>query len=118
MATHEQLEAIINERRERRYFTGTPPVGELATYVIGTDRYPYTVIEVSASGHRVTLQKRKSRRVDNNGLSENQRWISVEDKDGDTMVVTRRKDGGYRPKGSKAGHVMFGEANSYLDPHF
>jgi len=104
--------------RPKTYLTGTPPVGELATYGIGSDQYPYTVIEVSKSGHRVTLQARKSRRVDSNGYSENQRWITVEDPNGETMVVTRRGDGSYAPKGKKCGYITFGDAGSYLDPSF
>lgn len=118
MATIEEIEARIKERKERIYHARTPPVGELATYCIGSDRYPYTVIEVSASGHRVVVQGRKRRRVDNNGLGGAQRYITTENPEGDTMVVTRRKDGRYRPKGSKVGYVFFGEADCYSDPHF
>lgn len=97
-----------------------PAVGSLATYHIGSDCYPYTVIAMSPSGHRVTLQERKARRVDNNGAwSDCQTYITVDDDNGRTMTATRRKDGAYRAKGcSNYGRVTFGAARKHRDPSF
>ena len=98
-----------------------PRVGDLASFGYGGDSYPYTVIAVSPSGHKVTLQERKARRVDNNGLSEDQRYITVENPKGGIMEFTRRKDGRYRPAGANFRNcpsVRFGQAIKYLDPSF
>lgn len=97
-------------------------VGQLATEAVGSDRYPYTVIEVQGGGSRIVLQARKSRRADSNGLCEDQRWMTVEDPQGRTMVATwRPSEGHYRVRGLRAGQggrVKLGHADCYLDPSF
>lgn len=100
--------------------TDKPNVGDLATMYCGTDRTPYTVIQVSKSGHRITLQERKSKRLDSNGMSEDQRYITLEDSEGRECVATRRKDGEYRLKGCDKGYglVKFGIADKYHDYSF
>ena len=98
-----------------------PVVGDLATYCIGSDSYAYTVTEVSASGHRITLQSRTKRRCDGGGLGDTQRYLTAENKDGAVMVATRRRtkvETLYRPKGSKCGYVVFGVAHPHMDPSF
>ena len=108
---------------------GDPRESDLATYCIGSDRYAYTVIEVASNGRWIRLQRRRVRRVDGNGQSEDQRYISIEDPQGKIEVATRRwiPDGDgheepiYCPKGSrtgKGGYYVFGYADSYRDPSF
>lgn len=51
-----------------------PEVGMGATYLGWTDREPYTVIAISKSGKTITVQEDIAIRVDNNGMSESQKY--------------------------------------------
>ena len=104
-----------------RKLRNAPKVGELASYGHGGDSYPYTVIAVSATGYKVTLQRRKAVSCKGHTPYDGQhRVLTVEDPDGDILVVRRRKDGKYYGRGSYARQpsVSFGRADYYLDPHF
>jgi hypothetical protein len=118
-ATTYDPEKAQAEREAREKRANTPSIGDLATYYIGSDCYPYTVVAISKTGYKVTLQARKARRVDSNGYGGEQRWITVEDPEGATMTATRRKDGRYRSTGATYyGRVAFGSARMYQDPCF
>lgn len=84
-----------------------PQVGDGCHYGIGSDRYPFTVVEVSKSGHRVVVENDKAR----GGL------YVVRSGNLDAKVFTRRADGRYRPAGSKCGYLAPGR-ESYMDPDF
>jgi hypothetical protein len=105
--------------RDRSVPEGGIKVGQGATYGIGSDRYPYTVIEVS-SPTRVVVQADNYRRTDNNGFSESQTYEYTPNPDACQTIVTRRKDGRWRKKGdTKGGGVFsFHGRNAYQDPSF
>ena len=88
-------------------------VGDGATYGIGSDRYAGTVVAVSPTGHRVTLQFDHARCA---SYAE-QDYTYTPNPDGGTMVFTRRRDGGYRPLGSNCGGLGRGR-HQYRDPSF
>jgi len=94
-------------------------VGQGATYSIGSDRYPYTVIEVS-SPTRVVVQADYYRRTDNNGFSESQTYEYTHNPSAFQTIVTRRKDGVWRKKGDTKGGGRFSlhGRNAYQDPSF
>lgn len=50
-----------------------PIVGDGATYRIGSDCYPYTIVEV-VSPRKVMVQRDEYRRTDKNGISEAQTY--------------------------------------------
>ena len=54
-----------------------PNIGDGATILSWTDRHPATVIDVEEKGKYVyvTTQEDRARRVDNNGFSENQKYL-------------------------------------------
>jgi hypothetical protein len=70
----------------------TPVVGDGATEIGWTDRNPYTVIAVSESGKTVTVQEDDYVRVDDNGMSESQRYLFSPNSHGRTYTLrlTRR----------------------------
>ena len=72
----------------RLFLTDIPRVGMGATHLCGSDRYPYTVIEVLAPD-RVVVQADFSRRIDNNGLSESQVYEYAPNEQGRTYTVQR-----------------------------
>jgi hypothetical protein len=70
----------------------TPVVGDAATYSVGSDSYPATVVKVSPSGHRVTLQD-DSWKVTSGSMMDG----SADFKSASRLTsVTRRADGKYR----------------------
>jgi len=99
-----------------------PEVGDLATYRIGSDCYACTVCAVSPTGYRVTIQLRTVICTTGNATkSEQQRWMSSENPDGEQIVTVRRRNGEYFAKGAKyhgALPITFGEAKHYVDPGF
>ena len=117
----EAARAAVSAGEDVYFEVPGPEVGGLATYGIGSDSYPYTVIEVSASGHTVVLQERSSKPTKDSDYFGDQRYVTYENPEGSTMVATRRKTKRgvtYRPKGSKCGTVTFGVVRKHTDPHF
>lgn len=94
-----------------------PEVGMGATVISWTDRDAYTITEVSASGHRLTLQADTARRTDSNGMSDAQSYEFERNEDGHVREATRRKDGSYRLKGGTQ-RVLVGVRMKYHDFSF
>ena len=76
-----------------------PEVGMGATWVLASDRYPYSVVSVISDKQCVVQQhgywadKTKER-----GMG-HQNWVIADQPSGLTKVVTLRKDGKWRVKG-------------------
>lgn len=101
--------------------TVTPVVGMGVTEQIGSDAYPWTIIEVSTSGKRLILQKDRTVRADKNGQSEAQTYLYIPDQKGEKVVVSLRNDGTWRQVGEKRirGWRFFpGKRHHYSDPGF
>lgn len=99
----------------------TPVVGMGATEGIGSDSYPYTIIEVRRNGKELVLQGDSYHRTDKNGFSENQTYLYSPNPDGRIVVVTLRKNGKYKRKGSDMSssyRYSFGHRRAYQDPSF
>jgi hypothetical protein len=90
-------------------------VGQGATYHIGSDRYPYTVVEI-LSPRSVVLQEDNYRCTDYNS----QTYEYTPNPDASRTIVTLRKDGVWRKKGDTKGSGYFGfyGRNAYQDPSF
>lgn len=84
-------------------------VGMAATYQIGSDFYPYTVVAVERDGKRVTLQEDKTHRG----------GLFTPDANGRKVVVSLRKGGVYVRVGEKrCGIYTMGKRRHDLDPCF
>jgi hypothetical protein len=105
--------------RDRSVPEGGIKVGQGATYGIGSDRYPHTVIEV-VNETRVVVQADNYRRIDNNGFSEDQTYEYAPNPLACRIIVTRRKDGAWRKQGDNSGSGVFSfhGRNAYQDPSF
>lgn len=93
-----------------------PQVGTHGSFGIGSDSYPCTVIAVSPSGHRVTVQEDRVVRYTPFPDS-----VGVEferDTNGRTTVFTRRRNGRYREAGANYGGLSLGEWAAHRDPSF
>jgi len=105
-------------------------VGDGATKLLWTDSNAYTVIEVSASGKRIKLQRDNTTLMNKVGsgapdalqfspggfvghTSGVQRWEYMADPDGHIIEASLRKDGKWREKGSSYTVIVKGRCEHY-----
>lgn len=96
-----------------------PSVGDGITFHAGSDSYPYTIIEVSASGKKITVQRDRSVRTDSNDYSEEQVWENTPDPEGRVEYLSYRKDGYFHSVGASMewwNRWTMGRCR-YWDPH-
>lgn len=82
-----------------------PVVGKAATYCIGSDRYPCTIVAVSKTGAKLTLRE--------------DRWLGegkFEAATGRERTAHRNGDGGYNV--GRSGDLTIGVRDAYRDPSF
>jgi hypothetical protein len=95
-------------------------VGMGGTVSIGSDRYPFTLVEI-VDEKTVIVQEDSHRRIDKNGLSEIQDWEITPCPDGTKTTLTLRKNGRWVRKGdpmNSSWYYSFGVRRAYQDPHF
>lgn len=94
-------------------------VGDGATYHVGSDRYPFTVVKVITQ-NKIQLQADSFSRTDKNGISENQTYAWDYNTDSEIIVVSKRKNGRWhKVKDSMSGpFYTIGARNIYQDPSF
>jgi hypothetical protein len=97
----------------------TPEVGMGVTYCCGSDRYPFTIIEV-VSDKKIVVQRDNYKRIDNNGYGGQQEYEYQQDSEGVTKIITLRKNGRWIAQGDplSAHGYLIGERRAYLDPSF
>lgn len=99
----------------------TPVVGMGVTRCVGSDRYPFTVIIV-VNSRKIVVLGDSYRRIDNNGLSEQQEYEYTPNSYGDEYTLTLRKNGQWVVEGEdmkKASCRWYiGERVAYKDPSF
>ncbi|CAB4158705.1 hypothetical protein UFOVP711_20 [uncultured Caudovirales phage] len=78
-----------------------PTVGTAVTLSWWSDSDPGTIIAVSASGKRITVQEDSAKRVDSNGMSDSQTWEYERNPEGATWVFSQRKNGRWYPIGQE-----------------
>jgi hypothetical protein len=83
-----------------------PEAGKAATYNIGSDYYPYTIVAVSPSGHKVTVRADRIRRP----------GLMLPAADEEVEYAHRTKTGVYRMK--RCGRLYIGVRHHELDPGF
>jgi len=106
--------------KEKEVTAYVPKVGDGATQGVGSDRYPFTIVEV-CSERKIVVQPDNAVRTDNNGFSESQTYEYSPMPDAAKIVVTRRKDGCWRRKGeplTSRQTFALGHREKYQDPSF
>ena len=94
-----------------------PEIGAGVTIIHWTDREPATIIGISASARRITIQVDKSIRIDRNGMSEMQEYRYDPDPEGAIFVVSLRADGNWRIAKSNTTVSLYGR-RKYHDYSF
>jgi hypothetical protein len=106
-----------------------PEVGMGGTILMWTDRTPVTIIGLvkyrtgknKGKIRAVTVQYDKAKRVDNNGMSEQQEWEFTRNLDGAQRIFTRRPNGAFIAAGdtTKGGtQLRIGSRDKYHDFSF
>ena len=94
-----------------------PEIGMGATLLGYTDRFPYTVIEVSKNGKRCKVQEDSAVRLDDNGVSESQHYDYIPNPEGEIIAISRRKNGAWIEVGGGA-RFHVGSRRKYHDYSF
>jgi hypothetical protein len=91
-----------------------PKVGMGATILDYTDRTPATIIRVSDSAKTFWIQQDNAKRIDNNGMSEDQVYIYSPNLNANIQCVRLTKKG-WQSNGQK---VVIGIRRAYYDYSF
>jgi hypothetical protein len=94
-----------------------PQVDMGATVCYHSDSHAYTVIAVSSSGKKLSLQRDNAKRKDNNGMSECQEYVYSPNPNGNIIQVSLRKDLKFRVVKSSI-LVLLGVRKEYYDYSF
>lgn len=97
----------------------SPQVGDGVTYTVGSDRYPYTVVEI-LSPKKIAIQADFYRRTDNNGYGGTQEYAYTPNPDAAREYISLRTDDSWRKVGEslKSGRFIIGKRQAYQDPSF
>lgn len=99
-----------------------PVVGMGCTMFYGSDRRPYTIVEVSKSGGKIRLVADTYKKVAGSAYGDESYVITPGVlEEGSTPYMFRKcKDGRFRPVGSsmKERAIMVGDRQMYYDPSF
>jgi len=97
-----------------------PEVGIGVTGSIGSDRYPYTVVEI-VNARTIVIQQDSFKRTDKNGMSEQQEYEYSRNPDAERITLTLRSGDRWKKKGDPLhqGYCFFiGDRRAYQDPSF
>jgi hypothetical protein len=123
-----QTGSLINHVLSSRT-TGEPPyAGMPATLLAWSDRYPATVVEVNNLKRYIVVQEDDARRIDRNGLSEQQVYEYTPNPNGHRRIFRKMKNGQWAEhfvnpqtkrlvKASSCG-LRLGHREKYEDPSF
>ena len=101
---------------------GEVQLGDGATKIVGSDRYPLTVIEIKDEGKTLVLQHDNYTAL-HRGLTENQKYSYAPNTAAATVEVTHRKDGTWIKRGErlvKRGNIRYfiGVREAYWNPSY
>jgi|CXWL01.1.fsa_nt_gi hypothetical protein len=91
-------------------------IGTRATKQVGSDRYPYEVIGMTASKKTLTLRELKPVHVSGNFRSGDAVYTFAQDPSG--PIITARLSAKHKAFRTDSCFVYIGEANYYQDPNF
>lgn len=98
-----------------------PEIGMGATERVGSDCYAYTVIAVSESGKRATIQRDRAIATKDNSYTEAQEYRYEANTEGVTKEVSLRKNGTWYTVGQPIEWytgVTMGHRRYYQDPSY
>lgn len=94
-------------------------VGTGVTMLSWTDRTPGTIIEVDPKGKWIKVQEDKCKRIDNNGMSDDQDYEYSRNPEGSIRTYKKNRLGKYTDNGKKDGcGLIIGRREKYYDYSF
>lgn len=95
-----------------------PEVGMGATLRVGSDAYPYTIVEVT--GKTLTAQRDNAKLVSGSRMSEDQEYEYEPNPNAKKNVFTLRKNGRWVEKGAgmNSASLFIGHRRQYMDPSY
>lgn len=94
-----------------------PVVGMGATMMVGTDRYPYTVVDV-LTPKKIVVQEDHAVLVAGSAMSESQEYEYAPNPNARRITLRKRADGLWGNAGEASGPVQVGHRRAYSDPTF
>lgn len=100
----------------------SPQIGEGATLIVGSDRYPYTVVAIEGP-KRILVQQDEYYGVKghDNSYTEDQRYVYLPNKNAPVKRFTLRKNGAWVELGyglREGSPLVVGVRRAYMDPSF
>jgi hypothetical protein len=93
-----------------------PEVGDGATYYVGSDAFPATIVEVKKNG-RVVIREDKANLVKGDCAGGEQQWECTSNPEGELEICYKNSKGYWKILGSGRS-VQLGIRRRYHDPHF
>ena len=110
-----RLYGSVNNRLLEHVTSPPPSVGDGATLLMYTDRYPATVVKVSPSGKTVWVTEDNVTKWEPHPSGYGVEFAP--NPNGKVLKVTKRRNGTWKTSPSGEG-VRFGSRSAYRDPHF
>lgn len=97
-----------------------PEIGMGATLCVGSDRYPYTIVDIVTNKRTglatiLTMRADNFRLIGGSILSEHQEYEYTSDPAGVAIIVRKRSDGSWKVNRGET-PVVIGVKNYYRDP--
>lgn len=93
-----------------------PEIGMGVTEHMYSDRHAYTIVLIHKSGKKIRIQQDKAKRIDKNGMSDQQEYEYTPNPDGRIYELSLRKNGEWRKVGVQNGSVFgIGYRREYYD---
>ena len=119
------LTIVFNRNEKAEKFTKTelvkhglvkaPKVGELCTQIIGSDSYPFEVVEVSKSGLQCKIRRLDAKPAEGYDYFTNQNYTYSSNENNPIKIVKMNNRGLYTYNKLR---IKFGDAIYYRDPSF
>lgn len=96
----------------------TPTPGMGATGGAGSDRYPYTIVEVLRNGRGILVAADNYKVISGSVQDGSAEYEYSPNPEAGTVEYTLRKDGRWKLKGHNHVEIAVGHRRAYRDPHF
>jgi len=92
-------------------------IGTQATLYVGSDCYPYVVVDILRNGQQVVLQEMDAKPAEGFDYFGNQKYIYTINPQGHVITANKKRSNG-RYYNEKSTPVSFGVARKYSNPSF
>ena len=113
--SNEKAEKFTKTEKVKYGLVKVPKVGELCTQIIGSDSYPFEVIEVSKSGLQCKIRRLDAKPAKGFDYYTNQQYVYSSNENNPIKIIKMNNRGLYTYNKLR---IKFGDAIYYRDPSF